>query len=407
MPGMPRSEEMTDLPPIRVLIIDDVADDAHAIRTWLTSAADISVIHVAQSFRDGVRAAHKLTPDIVLLSAHLHEISGLHAIQTLSSDLPLRIILMSTDESRESYQQAMIAGARAVIAKPPRSDHLLRTIRAVAQAPMPSSSGHGTYATSQPGAGGSGRHVIVVCGPKGGVGRSIIATNLAVCLAQLPARTVLIDANLETGVDHLLLTLSPRNSLATLLDKDELDWQSIEQTAERHPCGLYLLRAPHRLSDADRFRQEDMRAILLEAQDHFDYIVVDADSRFSVGTIAALKLAERILVVTTLEITAVGRVSEFLDTLQEASVPEALCLLVGNRTDGGYRITPRQIERSLSRKFAILLPDDVRTVITSVNEGTPFVIAQRRTAIARAIHELAQRLAKEMPASPVETPARR
>lgn len=399
---MPHYENAHHSSRIRVLIVDDIADDAHTMRAWLTPARDIQVVGVATNARDGIKAAHKYQPDVILMAVHLQGVDGLEATQTLDADMPARVILMSHEDSREARDRAMWAGARAYLPKPPHTEDLLHAIRNVAQSP----GGWSKPAHRLPSPAGSppaqcGQHIIAVCGPKGGVGRSVIATNLAVALAETGGKTVLIDANLESGVDHILLGIETTNSLATLLAKDELDAQSIDRTAVTHASGLRLLRAPCRLSDADRFHQDEMRAILVEVREHFDFVVVDLDNRFSVATIVTLRDAERILLVTTLEITSIDRVNEFLSTMHEEKITSQPCLLVGNRYDGGYRITPRQVEQSFKRKFVALLPDDVRTVVASVNEGRPFVTQQRRAPIARAIRDLATRLRKELPAPTV------
>jgi pilus assembly protein CpaE len=395
---MPRRDDGFEGQTVRVLIVDDVVDDAYTMRTWLSGAHGISVVGVAGGAREGFKAARKHRPDVVIMAMEMREMSGSQATQILNAEMPTRVILLSYENSRAAVEKAMWAGARAHLVKPPQAEELLHTIRGVAQLPV--IGGHppeGEGNSPPPPPGQRGQHIIAVCGPKGGVGRSIIATNLAVCLAEMGGAVALVDANLESGNDHLLLNVMTTNSLATLLDQDEVDWQSIDQTAFRHESGLRLLRAPCRLSDADRFRPENMRAILVEVREHFDYVVVDTDSRFSIGTIAALRAAERVLLVTTLEITAIDRVSEFLGIVHEEQITAQPCLLVGNRYDGGYRITPRQVEQSLRRKFAALIPEDMRTIALSVNEGHPFVVNQRRTPIARAIHDLASRLRKDLP----------
>jgi pilus assembly protein CpaE len=394
---MPRRDDGYESQRVRVLIVDDAVDDAYTLGAWLRGAPGIVAVEVVGGARAGLKAAQKLRPDVVVMAVEMREMNGLQATQILNAEMPTRVILMSYENSRSAVEQAMWAGARAHLVKPPQADELLHTIRGVARLPIVG--GHPPENKGQPPPlpGHRGQHIIAVCGPKGGVGRSIIATNLAVCLAETGGTVALVDTNLESGSDHLLLNLMTTNSLATLLDKDEVDWQSIDQTAIRHESGLRLLRAPCRLSEADRFRPEDMKAILVEVREHFDYVVVDADSRFSIGTIAALRAAERVLIVTTLEITAIDRVSEFLSIVHEEQITAHPCLLVGNRYDGGYRITPRQVEQSLRIKFYALIPEDVRTVALSVNEGQPFVVKQHRTSIAHAIHDLASRLRKELP----------
>ena len=139
-----------------------------------------------------------------------------------------------------------------------------------------------------------------------------------------------------------------------------------------------------------------MRAILVEVREHCDVTVVDADATFTDANEAILESADRLLIVTTPEITAINRVKGLLEGLRRRGIASDRCWLIGNRMDGGYQIAPKRVEQSLGRRFAAQFPDDVRTVIGAVNHGVPFVTYARRAPITRIMHDLARRLYQDL-----------
>ncbi len=394
---MNRTTERAHDSKIRVLIVDDVAETGQTISKWLTTAPDVKVVGTATSAREGIALAHRHQPDIVLMDLLMPGMNGIQATQEINEDLPARVILMSVESSREAVQYAMRAGARDYLTKPLKHEDLMRSIRNVAQMATPRVTTGEMGVAPPPRAGQRAQRVIAVCGAKGGVGRSIIASNLAVSLASFAGEVALVDANLQSGDAHVLLNLvHPHNTLENLLDLSEIDFAAIDETADRHDSGLRLLRAPSQPERAEDFTLEFLRGLFVELREHFDMVVADVDSTFTPAAIAAIEQADRLVIVTTLEITSINRVKEFLETMQRYNIPADRCVLVCNRSDGGYQIRPSQIERSLGRRFAAIFPEDVRTVVSSVNHGVPLVLGHRRTAIARAMNDFARHIHKEV-----------
>ncbi len=385
--------------PIRILIIDDLIETAQAVRRWLSTVADLRVVGIATDAREGIALARRHQPDIILMDIYMPGMDGLAAAHVLSMEVPAQIILMSVEDSKDLMQQALDVGARGFLVKPLRADDVLRAIRRVVQLPG-TSRGSGAHPSVPRGTSARGQHLVAVCGAKGGVGRSIIAANLAVALHACAEEVLLVDGNLAAGDDHVLLNLDHINhSLDMLRDPEDLDFETLQSVAVRHDSGIRLLRSPDDPEVAREFRRETMRAILVEVREHCDVTVVDTDATFTDANEAILESADRLLIVTTPEITAINRVKGLLEGLRRRGIAGDRCWLIGNRMDGGYQIAPKRVEQSLGRRFAAQFPDDVRTVIGAVNRGVPFVTYARRAPISRAMHDLARRLYQDLQAT--------
>src|SRR5262249_14374332 len=237
--------------------------------------------------------------------------------------------------------------------------------------------------------------------PKGGVGRSVLAANLAIALKQLDDpkqqqnhQVVLLDANLQSGDAHVLLNLNAVSSIDDLRDSSGLDPSIISEVITPHEAAhIGLRRAPLALESAGLYTEDVMKTLLEGVRNQSDYLVVDADSSFSEATLAVLDLADLILLVTTLEVTAINRVSQFFEVIDRRGLPRNKVRLVCNRVDSYFVIQPRQVETRLHQKFVAQIPDDVRLVVASVNRGVPFVLSHRNAPISRSIQGLAEKIA--------------
>jgi pilus assembly protein CpaE len=293
--------------------------------------------------------------------------------------------------------RAMIVGARGYLIKPFSSDDLINTVRAAAAVTVPigdpGSSARGPVMREQ---GGESRlrKIIAIYSPKGGVGRSVIAANFAITLRkETNKRVVLVDGNLQSGDAHVLLNLNVPNTIDDLREAGSLDQELINSAVATHEAsGIGLLRAPIDPGSAELFNADAMKAILVELREHFDYLVIDTDTSFSEATLTMLDMADVILLVTTLEVTTINRVTQFYEVMDRLSYSKSKVKLICNRVDHIYGIQPRHVETRLRQHFLAQIPEDEGLVVTSVNRGVPFVLSHKNAPITKAVLALVQRV---------------
>jgi len=405
---------------IRLLIVEDIGETVEIVRKLLHFESDIKVIGVARTGGDAIRMAAELQPDIILLDINLPDMDGLSAAEQIVSRQFTRLIVMSVQADPFYMDRAMSVGARGYLVKPFNTDRLASTIRKAYARPdgrtgppsgansmptggplsAPGSYGPQPYPPQQP---TSLRTIISVYSPKGGVGTSVVAANLAIAIRQQTRRRVaLVDANLQGGDAHILLNINTQNSIDDLRGNGPhgIDQESVQNAVIMHePSGIALLRAPLRPEAAEYFNNtpDAMRAVLVEMRDHFDYLVVDTDTPYSETTLTVLEMADQVVALTTLEVPAIHRITEFFRVLEGVQIGAEKVSLVCNRVDTYYNIRPQQVEAQLRIRFRALLPEDNKLVVTSVNQGVPFVLSQRGAPIARAVNTLGERLLAPAP----------
>jgi pilus assembly protein CpaE len=384
--------------PIRLLIVDDIPSTRDNLRKLLSFEEDIEVVGTAGDGKEGVAEAERLHPDIVLTDVNMPLMDGIQLTEQLTQDLPASpVIIMSVQGERDYLRRAMQAGAREFLIKPFSHDELVAAIRRVyamelkkgtfltraAEPPPPLASGR-----SGPG------EVFVVFSAKGGVGKSIIAANLAVALArETDARVALVDLDLQFGDIGVMLNLNHSRSITDVVDaQDHLDAEVLDDILAVGPAGIRVLLAPVKPELADLVTPDHVRTVFAEMRKLCDFVVVDASSHLGEALLQVMEIASRILVVTGLTIPSVKNARLTLGVLESLNIDPERVLLVVNRVDGYSDFNKEATEQYLRVPVAVQIPHDPKAVSDAWNQGKPFVETQPEAEISRAIRELVFRL---------------
>ena len=237
---------------IRVLIVDDIPETRDHLTKLLGFESDMTVVGAASSGNEAIELAHSLMPDVVLMDINMPDMDGIAATELLSAQVPTAAVVMMSVQGEADYlRRSMLAGAREFLVKPFSSDELTASIRQVYArerdkvtrvVPAPAA------ATAVPRAGAGRGQVIAFFSPKGGVGRTTMAVNMAVMAAnELGRRVVIVDASFQFGDVGVLLNLNPKNkSIADLVP--ELANGGAEENVDtfviNHSSGVRVLLAP-------------------------------------------------------------------------------------------------------------------------------------------------------------------
>lgn len=238
--------------------------------------------------------------------------------------------------------------------------------------------------------GGTGR-VVTVFSPKGGSGKSVVATNLAVLLAQRSDRpVVLLDADLQFGDAAVLLKLAPRQTIVDVVGSlDSLDADVLADMLTRHgPSGLLVLPAPIEPAFADQISADQLVRILVLLRSIASHVVVDTPSYFNDAVLGLIDESDDVLFVSGLDIPNVKNVKIGLHTLRLLNTPMAKIRLILNRPDAKAKLDVGEMERALQMKAAVLVPTD-GAVPRSVNHSVPVVLDAPRSPATKALSGLA------------------
>lgn len=375
---------------IKVLVVDDIAATRENIRKLMAFDPDITAVDEAASAEEAIAKARAVQPDIILMDINMPGMDGLTATSLLVSEMPQAgIIIMSVQGEQEYLRRAMIAGAKDYLTKPFGGDELLQAVKQVYTAEQR----RRKVVPLEPRATSPGK-VFTVFSTKGGVGKTTLATNLAVAIAaKTRQRVCIIDGDLPFGDVSLFLNVMPRATIADLLaDIDDLDGKLLAGYLTRYSDSVDVLAAPHRPEQAEMISGAHLSAVLKVMRTVYQYIVIDTAPSFSEAMLTALDEADRVLIVSSLDMPTIKNVKLCLDVMDTLGYSDEKIKMVLNRANGEGGMDVREVEESLRRPFTAVVPSDGKLVVASVNRGIPFVVTSPEAAVSQSVFGLVRTL---------------
>lgn len=393
---------------IKVLIVDDIPETRDHLSKLLGFEPDVEVVGTAPGGSEAIEQATALKPDVVLMDINMPGMDGITATERLAAELPTAAVVMMSVQGEADYlRRSMLAGAREFLVKPFSADELTASIRQV-WAREKDKLSRFVVPTATTGAVDRGDHdpgmVVSLFSPKGGVGRTTIAVNLAVAAATLGKRVALVDASFQFGDVGVLLNLNPRNKsiadLASELDQGEAE--SLDTFMVSHSSGIRVLLAPPKPEQAELIGAQSVRKVIERLREDNELVVVDCPATFNDPTIAVLDQSDLILTLLTLEITSVKNMRLFLEVAEQLGYGKDKIRLVLNRADSTLGIRVADVEHSIGRKVDHTVVSDGRSVVYALNRGVPFFLSNREAQVSQDILRLAQAVAGSAPKAAVE-----
>lgn len=350
----------------------------------LAREAEIERLDRVGSVAAGVLLTRQSRPDLVIVDRDVEQTEA--AIRQIFTQAPSTLCIAITPSADiTTLRRLVMAGARDVISRPVHHTDLMNSIRAVVAAERDRSVRAASGSDQR-----SGR-LITVIGPKGGVGTTTIATNLAVALRQVTNTGVaLADMGLQFGDVGVQLNIWSRHTLYDLvMHASELDDSLFERVMQAHSSGIKVLLAPHELDAAGDISGDAMAAVLQGLLARYTYVVCDTWSFLDEATETLLQKADDVLVVTTPEVPALRSTKSFLEHLARNELTRGRITLVLNRFPSVNGIALQDVQKHLRYPVGANIPSEGQPITHSVNRGVPIVMAQPHSWASQSLLQLA------------------
>jgi pilus assembly protein CpaE len=332
---------------------------------------------------------------------------GIAATEAILKEVPTaQVVMLSVQGETDYLRSAMLAGARDFLTKPPSGDELMSTIRRVyemgkTRAPMMPASAVGPAVAVERGLG----DVIAVFSPKGGVGCTTIAVNMAIALQEAVGdaqKIGLMDTSIQFGDVRVMLNLQSGLSMTDLVPHiEELDVEVLNSVLTPHGSGIKALLAPPHPEEAETLlitqppegaEENSVVGVLLRLmREEFDVVVVDMWSWVDDLALTVFDAAKLIVLVVMPNIPSIKSARLFLEVADRLNYPRSKIALVVNGVDRRMGIRVEQIEQAMVPVVA-QIPLDEQAVLTAVNHGVPFVTRDQSRPISQGIIQLAQHI---------------
>jgi pilus assembly protein CpaE len=241
--------------------------------------------------------------------------------------------------------------------------------------------------------------VVTIMSPKGGAGKTMTTTNVALTLAAWndPSRVVVLDADLQFGDVCISLQVDPRHTIVDVArDIEKMDEDLLDSLLATHSSGMRVLSAPLEPSLADEVSTQVVVKTLGMLKRMFDYIVIDTAPFLDEPVLSILERSDIVLLVVDMDLPSVKNAKLALDTLRLIKFPFEKMNLILNRVNSKARLDIDELERSLGLEVQAAVSSD-KLVPRAVNEGEPVVSLYPRSRVARDLRSVARLAMDEDP----------
>jgi pilus assembly protein CpaE len=379
------------VPGERVLFVDDEEQIRKLLSTWL--ARHGYEVSVATDGWEALKAIRAKAPDLVITDVNMPNMNGYELTRRMRADhrtARIPVVMLSARKQADDVLTGYAEGADEYIPKPVEMAVLAAKIEVLIKR---------FRTTKGEAAAKRGGNVILFLHGKGGVGCTTLAVNAAVALAATTIyRVSLLDLNLEFGNAPMLLNLTPARTLADLAEEahEQLDEATFGRYLEQDRSGVRVLAGCDVPERAELVTVPAVQQAIDLLQMRSDYVIVDAPASFSQQVLAALDVADGVVVVTAAHLPSLKVTKETLDVLEKLSYPPERVVLVVNRTSSSG-LEMDHLARFFNRKPDIIVPY-TEACDDAADRGRPLTVLHPDSAATKAIRDLAARIAVAAPA---------
>ena len=332
--------------PMKILVAYEEGIDAGAIQAALPVGVPVRSVPLREAgertFRDLQASA-----DLVVVACSSSSDPAVRAIEGAVRERPGRpVVVLYAGTPNGFMERAFEAGAEDLIMLPQAPGQLRFALeKAVARRRGV------TSATAAP--------MITVLGPKGGTGKTLTSSNLAVALAIAGSSPVVVDLDLQFGDVGLALGLRPERTIYDLcVSAGSLDGEKLDGFLSVHPSGARALLAPLRPDQAAAVTPEFLKEVYALLRERYDTVIVDTPPAFTPEVITTIDISSHLLMVGMLDALSLKNTKIGFETLAQMGYQSQEITLVLNRADSNVGITDADVERLLGRRPDVLIPSD-------------------------------------------------
>jgi pilus assembly protein CpaE len=367
---------------IRLLIVEDVPQVASHIRSLLNAQNQIKMLDVVTVGEQATASVAELHPDVVIVDALLQgRVSGLQVAEQIRRAEPsVGIVVLTVPQNpvRENAER----GIDAVLKMPFTGFDLTTMIRTVGETRAVESARAGSM-------------VVTLFSPKGGVGRTTLAYNVAVALGQ-SSRVCLVDGSLQFSDLRGLLRVPAVAPSIVNLPTDRIRDSDLTDVVWRDPSGIDILLAPPRVEMAEMVTTRDIEKVLSILRQLYEFVIIDTRAALSEDVLVFLDAADLILQVLTYDSMAIRGLAMSAETFNAIGYPPSKLATVLNRSDAAGGFNKADVEQALGNVIDYEIVSDGRLVLGANNEGVPFVMSSPEAPISQGVRSIAESLAARL-----------
>jgi pilus assembly protein CpaE len=332
---------------------------------------------------DPARAVKELVADgadVIGIGPDVDLNTALELSSAFDASHPEIAVIVFTEPTKGFWQRAMRAGVTDVLTVHSDDEEIKRVFDRVLESTRRRKANLLDEIGDPAGAG----RIITLIAPKGGCGKTALATNLAVGMAGAGKRVVLVDLDLQFGDVAGCLSLTPENTIRDLAAApDHLSHTALKVFLTPAMENLFVLCAPDTPAEGEEVDDPAVERAVKLIGSEFDHVVVDTSAGLTEATLAAIELSSDLVFVCDLSVASVRALRKVIDALDRLGIDEPRRHFVLNRADSKVGIEVDEAAAAVGLPVSVEIPSD-RAVPLSMNRGEPLVISSPKTSVAKS-----------------------
>jgi len=389
---------------IRIVLLSGEMEERVRLKKAFLVEQNMEVVGESDNAEEGLKLIKDLNPSIVVIDSKLagENSDGLAAAELISVSAPASDIIIISEEGTDGLfmRKAMLAGARQVIPKPYDPGDLIEIVKLVANISEKKKEAMAKLLGAREEEVVASK-TVAIFSTKGGVGKTLLATNLACAIKKLTGKKVcLVDLDLQFGDVAIMMHLQPKNTIAGLAreiaDTGVCDDEVLANHLLTHEdSGVVVLTAPVRPDEADLVKGTHIDAIVKKLKEKFHYIVIDTPAFLTDSVLTALELSDFIFLLLTMELPTIKDGKLMLEIMQTFGYTDEKVKIIMNREASDTSFKKADIEKALDSEIAATIPSEGIVIMPAVNEGEPFYIRSPDSKASAAINEIVKLIAAD------------
>lgn len=374
-------------PAISIVIIDTDPDSISNIQQYLKNMGNhVSIEGVSQSFEKGYEIIHKKRPMVVIMDVSADDIeTSIERINLILSRFPqVSIFATCSDKSADTILKVMRAGVTEYLLRPVSDIDLTAALQKL-----------GRLWITKPGIHAETGRVYILFSPKGGVGNTTIAINLAVNIFEATNEpTIIVDLDLNAGDVTTFLNLKPSYTISDVTTNlARLDKAFLQGAITKHNSGVYVLAEPQKIAESLSISGGEIKRVLSLLKTMFKHIIIDTEPAFNERTLTAIEMSDIVLITFVLSLPGIKNIQRCLNYLDGIGYKKDKVKLIANRYMKKGDIKIEDAEKVLNHPISWHIPNEYFSAMASINKGIPLSVSEPKSRLNLAIKELANAIA--------------
>lgn len=368
---------------VKVIIGDPDTQFTQEVSAEFKGVKDIEIVASTTDWKKLPDLTRQYSPACVIFGPGWGNERVLTVWLNLKQDHNVQAIYLTTDLNPQLKNKAN--EFKSVLAVPVDPQELIKLVRLVGKERSQKSQEESQFNSSLAEKTNYKGKVITIFSPKGGVGKTVLATNLAVSLAMQTKQQIgLIDVDLQFGDISVMLKLKPAYTIADLANSSNIDKEKLFSVLVNYQDLVRVLAAPLQPEQADLITPDLLAASVGLLKSSFPYVIVDTQPTFNDQVLTIIDHTDLLLLVATLDLPCLKNIKLCLNTLKLLGFPAERIKIVLNRVESGLGIDQLDVQKVFQQEILAEIANDT-AVTLAVNQGRPVVLAMPKATASQQI----------------------